>query len=72
MNWILNRLKENSTWRGLILLATIAGAHWSPQQQESIITFGLSAIALINVFRNSTTPGGNFNPNAEVKKAQTP
>ena len=44
MAYILNRLKEASTWRGIILVATAAGAHWSPESQEAIITVGVGLV----------------------------
>ena len=70
--WVFDRLKENSTWRGLILLAGLLGAHLRPDQQESIIGAALATVALINVFRSqppTTRPGGQFNPDAEVRSA---
>lgn len=69
-DWIFDRLKENSTWRGLILLAGVFGAKLRPDEQEAIIAAALSLVALINIFRNGTTPGGTFNPRAEVRRAK--
>jgi hypothetical protein len=66
--WIFARLGENSTWRGLILLAGLLGAHLEPNQKEAFVGAALAIIALINVFRTSTIPGGEFNPNAPVKR----
>lgn len=50
MEFIKARLKEASTWRGLILLATIAGAKLNPEQIEAIVTLGVSLVATIGVF----------------------
>ena len=47
MAYILNRLKEASTWRGIILVATAAGANWSPESQETIITVGVGLAGVI-------------------------
>ena len=47
MAYILSRLKEASTWRGIILVATAAGAHWSPESQETIITVGVGLAGVI-------------------------
>jgi hypothetical protein len=69
-DWIFDRLKENSTWRGLILLAGLLGAHFKPEEQEAIIGAALALVALINIFRTGTKPGGEFNPRAEVRKAK--
>ena len=72
-SWILDRLKENSTWRGVILLAGLCGAHWNPDQQEHIVAAALAIVALINVFRKEpSVPGGVFNPNCKVQKATLP
>ena len=51
LNYILDRLSENSTWRGIILLATAVGLQLDPDQQTAILTAGLSLVAVINVFR---------------------
>lgn len=67
-DWIFDRLKENSTWRGVILLAGLFGAHFRPDQEQAIIGAALGLIALINIFRTGTKPGGEFNPNAEIRK----
>lgn len=49
--YILDRLSENSTWRGIILLCTAAGCQWSPEFQNQIIAAGLSLVGVINVLR---------------------
>ena len=48
---ILEKLSENSTWRGLILLATAAGVHLEPEIQNQIVATGLGLVGLINVIR---------------------
>lgn len=47
MNYLIQRLKEASTWRGIILVATAAGAHWSPESQETVITVGVGLAGVI-------------------------
>jgi hypothetical protein len=42
MNYIISRLKEASTWRGLILILTAAGVSISPELGEAIVTVGLA------------------------------
>lgn len=49
--YILDRLSENSTWRGLILIATALGAHLDPDLQNQIVAAGLSLVGVINVLR---------------------
>jgi hypothetical protein len=48
---ILDKLSENSTWRGLILLATAAGVNLEPELQNQIVAAGLGLVGLINVIR---------------------
>jgi len=48
---ILDKLSENSTWRGLILLATAAGVNLEPDLQNQIVAAGLGLVGLINVIR---------------------
>ena len=50
MNWFLARLKEGSTWRGIILLLTVFGMKLEPDQQEAIIAAGLAIVGLLGVF----------------------
>lgn len=72
MNMILSKLKEPSTWRGLIILASIFGVTFSPEKTEAIVTAGAALMGLIEVFRKETIPGGKFNANAEVRNPETP
>ena len=51
VNLLLEKLSENSTWRGLILIATAVGVRLEPELQESIIVVGLGLVGLINVIR---------------------
>lgn len=47
--YILERAKEPSTWRGLILLLTAAGVPIAPGLAEAIITTGLALAGLVGV-----------------------
>lgn len=47
MNYILARLQEPSTWRGLVLIVSALGAALSPDQQEAIVTGGLLLAGII-------------------------
>jgi hypothetical protein len=51
MKYILNRLFEPSTWRGLVSLATIFGVKIAPDQADAILTAGVSIYSAINIFR---------------------
>lgn len=50
-NVALERLTENSTWRGFILLGTALGLRLEPELQNQIIAAGLALVGLINVIR---------------------
>lgn len=51
MNYIIDRLKEDSTWRGIVMLATALGVNIDPAQASAIISAGLAVVGLINVLR---------------------
>lgn len=51
INIVLERLSENSTWRGIILVATAVGLKLDPELQNAILSAGLGLIGLINVVR---------------------
>ncbi|WP_198013967.1 hypothetical protein [Desulforegula conservatrix] len=48
--YIIDRLKEPSTWRGLVLIATALGAKISPDQTEAIVLAGIGIVGLIGTF----------------------
>jgi len=51
VNILLERLSENSTWRGIILVATALGVKLDPELQNQILAVGLGLVGLINVLR---------------------
>jgi len=51
IEWILNRLREPSTWRGLVGGLSLVGVKLAPSQADSIITAGVAIIAAIEVFK---------------------
>jgi len=51
MDYVIDRLAENSTWRGIILVVTATGAHLSPELSNAIVAAGLGLVGLINVLR---------------------
>jgi hypothetical protein len=50
MNWLIARLREGSTWRGLIWLLTVAGITLRPEQVEALIVAGMALAGLLGVF----------------------
>ena len=53
--YIFSRLKERSTWLGLIALATACGATIEAVLAEQIISAGMAIAGLIGVFTKDTT-----------------
>lgn len=51
MNWIKNRLRERTTWQGIIAVLSGIGVTLSPEQKEAIISAGMALITLIWVFK---------------------
>ena len=56
MDYILARLKEASTWRGIVALITAFGVNLSPEQTSAIVTAGLGLIGVIGVFFADSKP----------------
>lgn len=50
LNYIISRLKERSTWLGLVSLTTAIGVSLSPEQTEAIVQAGISLAALVAIF----------------------
>jgi hypothetical protein len=66
MSYILARLMEASTWRGILFLLTALGVQISPEQTNSIITAAAAVIGAISVFLPDS-----FKPKAPVHQAET-
>jgi hypothetical protein len=49
MNYLVARMKEASTWRGLILMLTALGVSISPELGEAIVTVGLALAGGIGI-----------------------
>ena len=47
--WILSRLSEPSTWRGIILVLTAAGVQLQPAMIEAVISIGIGAAGVIGM-----------------------
>lgn len=73
MNWMMKRLREPSTWRGLVWLATVAGLSFRPDQAESIVTAGMALAGLLGVFladEPQSDPRTSMEVQAEPESAQ--
>lgn len=54
--FLIERLKEPSTWRGIILLITACGVPVAPAMAEQIITIGIAATGLVGIFTPDKAP----------------
>lgn len=53
MKYILDRLKEPSSWRGLVMIATAFGVSVNPELMDSIIVAGTGLAGVIGfVFKD--------------------
>ena len=55
LDFILERGKEASTWRGLVALATAVGISVSPELSEALVALGLAIIGVLGVFTKDKT-----------------
>jgi hypothetical protein len=49
LRWLLERMTEPSTWRGLVWVATAAGIGISPEQGAAIASAGMALVGAINI-----------------------
>ena len=55
MAYLLARLKEASTWRGIALLLTAFGVQVAPEVREAVISVGIAVAGAVGVlFPDST------------------
>lgn len=48
--YVITRLSEPSTWRGIIWLVTACGFVLEPEQKEAIATAGMALVGAISIF----------------------
>ena len=58
--YIIDRLKEASTWRGIIALLTAAGVTISPEMIDQIVAAGLAVMGIIGMVFKDKAGGGDF------------
>ncbi len=51
IDFITRRLKEPSTWRGVVALCAVFGISVSPEMQQAITGAAIGIIAAIEIFR---------------------
>jgi hypothetical protein len=54
--YLLDRLREPSTWRGIVALMTAFGVALSPEQTAAIVAAGLAVAGAIGAFAPDKTP----------------
>lgn len=77
INYILSRLKEASTWRGIIALITGGWTSLNPEQIEAIIPIALAIVGAIGVFLpdkklNSISVDEEIEEEKKTKSKKTP
>lgn len=50
MNYAMARLREPSTWRGMVALVTAFGIALTPEQTAAIVALGLAVVGGIGAF----------------------
>jgi hypothetical protein len=50
IDYMIERLKEASTWRSLLGLLVMFGVVLDPEKKEALVTFGTSLFLLMGVF----------------------
>jgi hypothetical protein len=67
MNWLIDRLKERSTWLGIFTLAGLLGAKLEPELRELIINAILGVAAVVAfVWREHRDPNERTRKTDEV------
>lgn len=56
LKFIVGRLKERSTWLGIIAIITAAGVGISPEQAEAIAAAGAAIAGVVAVFTADSKP----------------
>lgn len=72
IDWLLSRLQEASTWRGIIGVLTSAGVVISPDKASAIIATGLALMGLVNILRNEKNQITKVVTNQLNQPQQTP
>lgn len=55
-DYMLNRLREPSTWRGFIMLLTALGVALDAAQTEAVIALGMALVGAVGVFLPDSRP----------------
>lgn len=72
LSYVKARLKEPSTWRGIILGITAAGIHLSPALQNEILIIGLTLCGGIGALLPDSLLKGGIDANGNGGVGQVP
>lgn len=70
--WLLARLREPSSWRGIIWLLTAMGVTLSPEAWEYVVAAGMALAGLLGVFLADPDPDPSLPPIVLVGRATDP
>ncbi len=70
LGFVLKRLSEASTWRGIVLVLTSFGIVLEPELKEAIITLGLAIVGVIGVV--TADKGTEYIDSMDVIEPETP
>lgn len=57
--FLLDRIREPSTWRGLVWVMTAIGITLSPDQIDAIVAVGMACAGLIGAFSAESKSSGH-------------
>lgn len=66
--WVVARLKEPSTWRGIVWLATTLGVSLKPEVWEQVVAVGMAVAGLIGIL--SSEPPKTLPPIEPVGRSE--
>lgn len=68
LDYILERLKEPNSWRGLVWIITAAGFVLEPEQREAIVTAGMTLAGILGVITKDNAPSKEDIKQLEIKQ----
>lgn len=72
IDWLLARLSENSTWRGIISVLTAFGVAIKPDKMAAIVSTGMALVGIINIFRQGSPTKSQVSDALDAKVDATP
>lgn len=60
VDWLMTRLGEQSTWRGIFLVLAALGLQIAPDLWDKILTISLGIIGIINIVRKEKNENATY------------